>query len=94
MENNSDENSRTPYCKHPSSCLKSILIDTPKIAASTYLIKAGLTVLFSIKKIVKKPAELFKILAGKDAIRFGLFVGTFVGLFRTIMCTLRRYFKE
>lgn len=93
MENRPEDNSRTPYCKHTSSCAKSILIDTPKIAASTYLIKAGLTLLFSLKKIIKKPAELLKIFAGKDAIRFGLFVGTFVGLFRTTMCTLRRYIK-
>ncbi len=47
-----------------------------------------------MKRILKKPTELLKILTGKDAISFGLFVGSFVGLFRAIMCTLRRCVEE
>jgi hypothetical protein len=47
-----------------------------------------------MKRILKKPTELLKILTGKDAISFGLFVGSFVGLFRAIMCALRRCVDE
>lgn len=85
---------RTAYCKHPGTCLTSILTDTPKIAVATYLIKAGLSLLFSIKRIVKSPSEILKVLLGKDAIRFGLFVGSFVGIFRTLMCSLRRLARQ
>lgn len=94
MENHPEQESRTPYCKHQDSCLISILKDVPKITIVTYLIKAGLSTLFSVKKIFKKPSELIKILTGKDAIRFGLFVGSFVLVFRTIMCALRRITSE
>jgi len=82
--------SRTPYCKHRGPCLLAILKSTPKIALITYLIKAGLSILFSLKKIFKSPSQLFTLVLGKDAIRFGLFVGSFVGLFRSILCSLRR----
>lgn len=94
MENEPTEPGKTQYCKHKDSCVRSICTDTPKIALVTYLIKVGLSTLFSIKKIMKKPSYLLKIFTGKDAIRFGLFVGSFVGLFRTLMCTLRRLVDE
>ena len=86
--------SRTPYCKHQGSCIKSICKETPKIAFITYLIKAGLSLLFSLKKIFKKPSHLMSVLLGKDAIRFGLFLGSFVGIFRSILCALRRCVSE
>ena len=47
-----------------------------------------------MKRIIKNPSQLTKILLGKDAIRFGLFLGSFVGIFRTILCSLRRLVKE
>lgn len=89
MENNPDEG-RTPYCKHKGACLNSLLKDGSKIALFSYLIKAGLSTVFGLKRIFKTPSTLFKILFGKDAIKFGLFVGTFVCVFRSIMCGLRR----
>jgi len=49
---------------------------------------------FGIKRIFKSPSHLLKILTGKDSINFGLFVGSFVFLFRTILCALRRCVDE
>jgi len=87
-------NSKTVTCKHKRSCIESILKDSAKIALLSYLIKSGLSAVFGIKKIFKSPSHLLKVLTGKDAINFGLFVGSFVFLFRSILCALRRCISE
>ena len=53
-----------------------------------------MSTLFGIKKIVSKPSKLISILTGKDSIKFGLFVGSFVLLFRLTLCCLRRHVPE
>ena len=85
-----EDHHKTPYCKHKGSCVKAILKTVPKITIATYLIKAGLTLVFSLKKIIKKPSFIFSIFTGKEAISFGLFVGSFIGIFRSILCAMRR----
>jgi hypothetical protein len=86
--------SKTPSCKHKRGCIESILRDSAKIALFSYLIKSGLSAVFGIKRIFKSPSHLFKILASKDARNFGLFVGSFVLIFRGLLCALRRCVDE
>jgi hypothetical protein len=54
------------------------------------LIKAGITTVFGIKKIIKSPKKIVDGFVGKDAIKFGLFIFGFLVLFRGIVCGLRR----
>jgi hypothetical protein len=49
---------------------------------------------FGIKKIFSNPMNFIRILTGKDSINFGLFVGSFVLLFRSVLCIARRYLSE
>ena len=85
---------KTTACKHKKSCIEAILKDSSKIALVSYLIKAGLSTVFGLKKIFKSPKYLWTILSGKDAVNFGLFVGSFVGIFRIILCSMRRCVGE
>ena len=70
--------------------MESILKDSAKITFFSYLIKSGLSIVFGVRKIVKSPAHLLSILTSKDSVNFGLFVGSFVLIFRSVLCTLRR----
>jgi hypothetical protein len=86
--------SKTGACKHKHGCIESILKDSCKITFFSYLIKAGLSSLFGIKRIFKSPSQLLKILLSKDSVNFGMFVGSFVLIFRAILCALRRCVPE
>lgn len=86
--------SKTETCKHKRGCIEAILKDSAKITFFSYLIKAGLSTVFGIKRIFKSPSNLIKILTSKDSRNFGLFVGSFVLIFRTILCVLRRCVSE
>lgn len=82
--------SKTEVCKHKNGCIESVLRNSSKITLFSYLIKAGLSTVFGIKRIFKSPKHFWNIIAGKDAINFGLFVGSFVLIFRSLLCALRR----
>ena len=81
---------RTIYCKHRGSCLLSAIASSTKAGFLSYLIKAGITTLFNIRKIIKSPKAIFQGLLGKDSIKFGLFICAFLLAFRAIVCGLRR----
>jgi hypothetical protein len=70
------------------------LVDSSKITLVSYLIKSGMSTVFGLKKIITSPSHFLKILIGKDSIKFGLFVGSFVFLFRSTLCSLRRCLGE
>jgi len=82
---------KTLNCKHKLCCIESILRDSAKITAVSYLVKSGMSSVFGIKRIFTNPINFIKILASKDSINFGLFVGSFVLLFRSVLCIARRY---
>jgi len=71
-----------------------VLRDSSKITLISYMIKSGMSALFGLKRILSKPTHLLKILAGKDSVKFGLFIGSFVLLFRLTLCCLRRHLRE
>jgi len=56
----------------------------------SYLIKAGITTVFNIRKIIKSPKKILEGFTNKDSLKFGLFICAFLLLFRSIVCGLRR----
>lgn len=82
--------SKTGSCKHKRGCVEGVLRDSGRIAFFSYLIKCGLSTVFGIKRIFKSPTQLLKILVSRDSVNFGLFVGSFVLIFRGLLCALRR----
>lgn len=56
----------------------------------SYLIKAGITTVFNVRKILKKPKTILDGFKSKDSIKFGLFICAFLVLFRIFVCGLRR----
>jgi hypothetical protein len=85
---------RTGACGHRCGCLEAILRDSSRITFYSYLIKCGLSAVFGIKRIFKSPAHLLKVLLSRDSLNFGLFVGSFVLIFRSLLCALRRCVAE
>jgi hypothetical protein len=55
-----------------------------------FLIKAGISVLFSVGKIVKSPKMLFKAVLDKENAKFGLFLAAFAVIFKGVVCLCRR----
>jgi hypothetical protein len=86
--------SKTVACKHKRGCVEAILRDSSRITFYSYLIKCGLSTVFGIKRIFKSPSHLLKVLFSRDSLNFGLFVGSFVFIFRSILCALRRCVGE
>ena len=86
--------SKTQTCKHRRGCIEAILHDSARITLFSYLIKCGLSTVFGIKRIFKSPSHLLKILSSRDSVNFGLFVGSFVLIFRSLLCALRRCVGE
>ena len=52
-------------------------------------IQLALSVLFQIKKIVRRPATVKDIVCSKDFTKIALFLGGYCALFRTVSCVLR-----
>ena len=86
--------SKTETCKHKQGCIEAILHDSARITLFSYLIKCGLSTVFGIKRIFNSPSHLLKILTSRDSLNFGLFVGSFVLIFRSVLCALRRCVGE
>ena len=74
--------------------MESILQGSFNLSIAAYVIKLGLSLLFQIGKIIKNPSLLLKLAADKDNLRFGMFTGSFVLIFRALLCLLRRYVRE
>lgn len=49
---------------------------------------------FQIRSILREPGLLLKLASSREAVQFGLFVGSFVLVFRGILCLLRRCVGE
>jgi len=81
---------RTVFCRHRGSCVCSCLASSTKAGVLSYLIKVGISIVFSIRKIIKKPKNLLEVFVDKDSIKFGLFICAFLILLRSLICGLRR----
>ena len=84
------EFSRTDSCKHRGSCICSALVSSSKAGLLSYLIKSGISILLSLRKVFKNPKKLFAPIISKESIKFGFFVFAFLIIFRAIVCGLRR----
>ncbi|CAB3375416.1 Hypothetical predicted protein [Cloeon dipterum] len=81
---------RHSSCPHPHSCLHYTLHSSAKQFAIGYGLQACLNLLLRFRKIAKNPTILGKMLFGKEAYGLGAFLGGFSGLFKLILCLLRR----
>ncbi|XP_059472631.1 transmembrane protein 135-like isoform X1 [Neocloeon triangulifer] len=81
---------RHPACPHPHSCLHYTLHGAAKQFAVGYGLQACLNLLLRFKKIARNPSILGRMLFGKDAYGLAAFLGGFSGIFRLVLCLLRR----
>ena len=82
---------KTAACKHEGGCLESILTDSSKVALSAYLLKLALSLLLQIRTLFRRPSRILQLASSKQSVRFGLFAGSFVLIFRGVLCILRRW---
>ncbi len=53
-----------------------------------------MSLVFGLKRILAKPSQLKNIIISKDSLNFGFFLGSFVALFRGILCFMRRHLPQ
>ncbi|KAJ8952926.1 hypothetical protein NQ318_006543 [Aromia moschata] len=75
-------------CDHPSSCVNFSLEGLWKYFALGYFVNAVRSLLPKMGILARKPLGFFKILFSKANIRFGFFIGGYVGLYRILTCYL------
>ena len=81
---------RTAQCKHRGSCVCSGIASATKAGVYSYLIKAGVSAVFALKKYLTQPKKLFASFFAQDSIKFGFFVCVFLLILRSLVCGLRR----
>ncbi|XP_069691994.1 transmembrane protein 135-like [Periplaneta americana] len=84
---------RHPTCPHPFSCTYYVLHGAGKMFALGYGLQVCLQILMRMKRLVRKPTLLPKLLIHKNAFRLGGFLAGFSGIFRLMSCLLRRFFN-
>jgi len=79
-------------CKHPGDCTTNCLRGATRAFIAAYVVKYFVAILPAIitRKIFQKPQLLLEY-AGKDTIRFALFLSLFVSGFKGINCAMRKY---
>lgn len=80
---------RHKSCPHNNSCLYYIASGGAKLYGVGIGIQLTLSVLFQIRKIVKRPATLKDIFCSKEFTKIGVFLGGYCALYRLVSCMLR-----
>lgn len=85
------EGSSNAICKHEKSCKENVIIGFIRSFVVTYLIKYGINLIPALLtgKIFKKPSLFYK-LGGKDTISFAMFLSTFISIYKSVLCGLRK----
>jgi hypothetical protein len=86
--------SKTVACKHGNGCIEDALRGSTRVALSAYLIKLGISLLLQMRALFKTPSRLPRLLVEGSTVRFALFAGCFVGVFRGVLCLLRRVVRQ
>lgn len=80
---------RHNLCTHRYNCLLYPIMGFIQRFFTGFAIQAGIKIVSSLGLILKKPKVLFKILANPANRDFGLYLGTYVLIFRAVSCLLR-----
>jgi putative component of membrane protein insertase Oxa1/YidC/SpoIIIJ protein YidD len=79
-------------CPHRHSCVHYSIEAFTKLFGLGVGIQVTLRTVLQLRKIIKDPKVLKKVLFSRDTVRLGLFFGGFAGLFRASSCALRHIF--
>ncbi|CAG9766833.1 unnamed protein product [Ceutorhynchus assimilis] len=75
-------------CDHSSSCSDFALKGAQKYFLLGYAFSIVKKLIPKMLTVYRKPSTLFKIMANEDNLRFGVFLGAYVGIYRYIICYL------
>ncbi|KAJ8984653.1 hypothetical protein NQ317_009881 [Molorchus minor] len=89
----SDELEYNTTCSHEENCYRFSFKGFCKYFSLGYLVNIVRRLLPRLGLLGKKPTEVFKILFNKTNVRFGLFIGSYVGLYRILICELLKVNK-
>ncbi|XP_050295670.1 transmembrane protein 135-like [Anthonomus grandis grandis] len=85
---------RHQACPHPFSCLYYVMGGTGKMFSVGLGIQITLKLVLNLKRIFTNPKTIKQILLKKETLNLGLFLGLYSGMFRGVLCTLRRIFGK
>ncbi|KAJ3655471.1 hypothetical protein Zmor_014602 [Zophobas morio] len=77
-------------CPHPFSCLYYTMQGVGKMFTIGLGIQVTLKLVLNLKRVMQSPRNLKTILFKKDTLNLAAFLGGFSGLFRAVLCILRR----
>ncbi|XP_063244039.1 transmembrane protein 135-like isoform X2 [Bacillus rossius redtenbacheri] len=80
---------RHAACPHPFSCTSYVLQGTVKLFSLGYGLQACLRLLLQMRRVVRRPSILPRLLFHKNALKLGAFLGGLSGTFRLVSCLLR-----
>jgi hypothetical protein len=77
-------------CPHPFSCLYYTMQGVGKMFSIGLGIQLTLKLVLNVRRLIQSPKNLRTILFKKDTLNLAVFLGGFSGLFRAVLCILRR----
>ena len=86
--------SRTSLCKHKHSCLENTATGALRTFINMYGIKLVINNIFLIANPKKLLLNLMSLKSQKDNVRFALFMALMNGVYKMVLCIMRRVFKK
>ncbi|XP_031827290.1 transmembrane protein 135 [Nomia melanderi] len=81
-------------CPHPHSCFHYVLTGGMKLFGYGFSTQLLLNIVFQFKKLRAKPQLIKSVIFKKGNLNLAVFLGGFVGLYRLVSCSLRRFFQK
>ncbi|KAG5862673.1 hypothetical protein JTB14_007207 [Gonioctena quinquepunctata] len=91
MKNNNSENKNT--CAHEEACSVYFYKGFFKFFSLGYGVNIIRRLVPKMGILMKKPSNIFRLLISKSNVYFGLFIGSYVGLYRVLTCYMTKTFK-
>ena len=85
---------KTSQCKHKFGCYENVIFGFYKMLIKSFAIKVLINNIFYIGNRKKLVQNLFSLKSFKDNARFAIFAALVVGVYKAMLCILRRVFKN
>jgi hypothetical protein len=85
---------KTSFCKHKYGCYENVIIGFYKLLVKSFAIKFLINNLLFLGNKKKFIQNIFSLSAFKDNARFAIFACLVVGVYKAMLCILRRIFKN
>lgn len=86
--------SKHATCSHPYSCVYYILTGSTKAFSYGICVQIGLKLVFQLRKLLRNPKLMKTTIFQRGNLNLAVFLGGSAGLFKLVLCLLRRTFRK